>query len=97
MKIASVPVGYSYGYNRNLSNTGRVLVHGARLGVVGMINMNMFLIDITNVETRIGDTVTLIGKDGDHTINISDFGDMSNQLNYELLTRLDRNIRRVVV
>src|SRR5699024_8183449 len=59
MKIASIPVGYGYGFSRRLSNTGRVLLNGRRLSVVGMVNMNMFLIDVTDVEAKIGDKVTL--------------------------------------
>src|SRR5699024_6835670 len=47
MKVASVPVGYGYGYSRSLSNQGRVIVNHNRLSIVGIINMNMLLIDIT--------------------------------------------------
>ncbi|WP_205589294.1 alanine racemase [Mesonia aquimarina] len=97
MKIASVPVGYGYGFSRSLSNTGRVLVNGKRLSVVGTVNMNMFLIEVTHVNVEVGDTVTIIGKDGNQTINVSYFGNLSEQLNYELLTRLDKSIPRVVI
>ena len=97
MKIASVPVGYGYGFSRSLSNIGRVLVNGKRLSVVGTVNMNMFLIDVTNIDVKIGDAVTIIGKDGEQAINVSYFGNLSEQLNYELLTRLDKSIPRVVV
>lgn len=97
MKIASVPVGYGYGFSRSLSNIGRVLVNGKRLSVVGTVNMNMFLIEVTHVEVTIGDTVTIIGKDGKQQINVSYFGNLSEQLNYELLTRLDKSIPRVVI
>lgn len=96
MQIASVPVGYGYGFSRSLSNAGRVLVNGKRLSVVGMVNMNMFLIEVTNVDVEVGDTVTLIGRDGDKTIHVSYFGNLSEQLNYELLTRLDKSIPRIV-
>lgn len=95
MKIASIPVGYGYGFSRALSNTGRVLIHGKRLPVVGLVNMNMFLIDATEVEDlKVGDRVTLIGKDGNQEIKVSYFGALSDQLNYELLTRLDKSIPR---
>jgi alanine racemase len=51
MKIATVPIGYSHGYSRALSNQGRVLVNGHRCIVVGSVNMNMMTIDVTNIET----------------------------------------------
>ena len=97
MKVASVPVGYGYGFSRSLSNSGRVIVNGVRLSVVGIVNMNMFLIDATNVDISVGDEVTIIGKNGDKEIKVSHFGNLSDQLNYELLTRIDKNINRVLV
>lgn len=97
MKIASVPVGYGYGFNRSLSNSGRVLVNGKRLSVIGIVNMNMFLIDATNIDVEIGTEVTIIGKNGEQRIDVTHFGNLSEQMNYELLTRLDRHIPRVLV
>jgi alanine racemase len=97
MKIASVPVGYGYGFNRSLSNSGRVLVNGKRLSVIGIVNMNMFLIDATNIDLEIGTEVTIIGKNGDQRIDVTHFGNLSEQMNYELLTRLDRHIPRILV
>lgn len=97
MKIASVPVGYGYGFNRSLSNTGRVIVNGVRLSVIGMVNMNMFLIDASNVEISINDEVIIIGRHGDQSINVKHFGNLSDTLNYELLTRIDKDIPRVLV
>jgi alanine racemase len=98
MTVASVPVGYYHGYSRRLSNRGRVLIHGARVGVVGMVNMNMMLVDVSNLENvRKGDEVVLIGEQDDQEISVSSFGEFSVQLNYELLTRLPQNIPRRVV
>jgi alanine racemase len=98
MKIAIIPIGYSHGYTRNLSNQGRVLIHGKRLAVVGMVNMNMMAIDITYTEgVKKGDEVVLIGKQGDMEISVSSFGTASDQINYELLTRLPGNIPRYIV
>lgn len=98
MKIAIIPVGYAHGYTRSLSNQGRVLINGNRVGVIGMVNMNMLIADITTIEkVNIGDEVVLIGKQGDLSINVSSFTEFSDQLNYELLTRLPADIPRVVI
>jgi alanine racemase len=97
MRVAVVPVGYAMGYSRSLSNQGRVLIRGHRLSVVGLVNMNMLTIDVSNVpETRIGDEVILVGSQGEQTVSVSSFSELSAQLNYELLTRLPRDIPRVV-
>ncbi len=96
--IATVPVGYGYGYTRTLSNMGHVLLHGKRVRVVGSVNMNMLVIDVSDVKKpKIGDEVVLIGSQGDLKISVSSFGDMTNSLNYELLTRLPSHIPREVV
>ncbi|MBI1288341.1 MAG: alanine racemase [Flavobacteriales bacterium] len=97
MKVAVVPVGYAQGYSRSLSNTGRILIRGARVSVIGVVNMNMLIADVSNVpETSIGDEVVLIGRQGDMGISVSSFGELSAQLNYELLTRLPHDIPRII-
>lgn len=98
MKIATVPVGYSHGYSRSLSNQGRVLIRGRRLAVIGIINMNVLMVDISECpEVEKGDEVMLIGDQGNQSVSVASFGELSNQLNYELLTRLPRNIPRTVI
>jgi alanine racemase len=97
MKIATIPVGYSHGFSRSLSNQGKVLIRGNRLDVVGLVNMNMMIIDITNSpDISKGDEVVLIGTQEDKSISVDSFGDLSSQLNYELLTRLPEEIPRRV-
>ncbi len=97
MLVAVVPVGYAQGYSRSLSDQGRVLVNGQRVGVIGMVNMNMVIIDITRIpEVCIGDEVILIGEQGDQSISVSSFSELSAQLNYELLTRLPLDIPRKI-
>ena len=98
MRIAIVPVGYAHGYTRSLSNQGRVLINEQRVGVIGMVNMNMLIADVTSLENvSVGDEVVLIGKQGDLSINVSSFTELSDQLNYELLTRLPNEIPRVII
>lgn len=97
-QIATVPVGYGYGFNRNLSNNGRVLVGGQRAPVVGFVNMNMIVIDVTEIpEVNVHDEVVLIGRQGKHVMTVSSFSDMNNSMNYELLTRLPDHIPKYPV
>jgi alanine racemase len=98
LKMAIVPVGYSNGYSRSLSNKGRVLVRGVRCSVIGLVNMNMIAIDVTNVDNVTeGDEVVIIGKQADLEIKVSAFSDISNLLNYEVLSHLPKNIERKVL
>jgi alanine racemase len=98
IKVASVPVGYAHGFSRNLSNLGRVLINGRRTSVVGIVNMNMMLIDVTSCrDVKKGDEVVLIGSQGRYSVSVSSFSELTNNLNYETLVRLPRNIPRIVV
>jgi len=98
MKIATIPVGYAHGFSRSLSNQGRVLINGYRVSVIGIVNMNLITVDITNIpETKKGDEAVLIGNQGDLSISVASFSELSNQPDYELLTRLNYNIPRTVV
>jgi alanine racemase len=96
--IAIIPVGYSDGFNRTLSNHGRVLIHGQEAPVIGLVNMNMLIADVTAIpETRRNDEVVLIGKQNGAEISVSSFSEMSDRLNYEALVRLPERIQRIIV
>lgn len=98
LKIALVPVGYAHGYSRNLSNTGQVLVRGQVAPVTGIVNMNAVMVDVTGIEgVEKGDEVVLIGAQNDKTISVFSFSELSQQLNYEMLTRLSGEIPRIIV
>jgi alanine racemase len=95
MRIAIIPVGYYDGYSRALSNQGKVLINNQRVSVIGMVNMNMIVCDVSRLTNiKIGDEVVIIGKQGKHQLSVASFGELSNQVNYELLTRLPQDIQR---
>lgn len=98
IRVAQIPVGYGHGYSRNLSNQGRVLIRGHRVNVIGMVNMNMIQVDVSEIpEIFVGDEVVLIGRQGDQEISVSSFSEYSDQINYELLTRLPQAIERRII
>lgn len=98
MVMAVVPVGYAWGYSRSLSNQGQVLIQGHQAGVVGIVNMNVMMVDVTDIpDVQKGAEVVLLGKQGNQSISVASFSELSSQLNYELLTRLPLNIPRFVV
>jgi alanine racemase len=78
-------------------NQGRVLIKGQCI-VVGSVNMNMMTVDVTNLESvKKDDEVVLIGSQNEISISIASFSDYSNQLNYELLTRISKTIPRKII
>ncbi len=98
MTIALVPIGYSHGFSRNLSNLGKVLIHGKIVPVVGTVTMNSISVDITDIkEVEKGDEVVIIGRQKRNEITIASFGESTQQVNYELLTRLPQDIPRKII
>lgn len=98
MKIGTVPVGYSDGYSRTLSDNSYVIIKNKLAKVVGIINMNLFQVDLTHIEdVKIGDKVILVGKDSDVEIKFNSFDERKNFLNYEILTKIDKKIPRKII
>jgi alanine racemase len=95
---ALMPVGYASGYSRSLSNKGKVLIQGQLCSIIGLVNMNMIIADVTHISgVAVGEEVVIIGKQGDLEIKVSAFSDFSDKLNYEVLTHLPATMRRVVL
>lgn len=98
MRLATIPVGYHHGYSRSLSNVGHVLIRGKKAEVVGMVNMNMFMVDVSRLSgIEVGDEVVLIGKQGDMSITVSSFSELTKMVNYEMLSRLPYQIPRYIL
>lgn len=97
MQVAVVPIGYGNGYARTLSNRGHVLIRGSRAPVVGSVNMNVFMADVTDIGgVSLRDEVVLIGRQGGQTISISSFTEFTNAINNEFVSRLPTAIPRDV-
>ncbi len=95
-KIATIPVGYGDGYPRILSSKGRILIHGKSAPIIGRICMDQFMVDVTDIENvKQGDTVTLIGKDGNEFISVEEIADMAYSFNYELICNVGKRIPRI--
>lgn len=94
-RIATLPVGYADGYARALSNRAQVLVRGKRAPVVGQICMDLSMVDISEIEdVEVGDSVTLLGCDGEDTITPDDLGRWSETIPYEVLARISWRVPR---
>ena len=94
-RLATIPVGYSHGYRRMLSNRGRVLIRGRSAPVVGRVCMDQFLADVTEIpDASPGDRVTLIGSDGTGRITIEELAQYCDTINYEIVTGISGRVAR---
>ena len=94
--IAVLPIGYADGYSRRLSNKGHVLVNGRRAPIVGLVCMDMTMVDVTDLASiRVGDEVTLIGRQGDEEIWADDLAEWTGTIPYEILCAIGPRIPRL--
>ena len=94
--IAVCPIGYADGLQRRLSGKLHFLLHGKKIPVVGRICMDMCMVDITDVpEVQVGDTVTVVGRDGDAAITWDDWADQLGTISYELVCDINKRVPRL--
>ncbi len=60
--------------------------------------MNAISVDVSGIgDVSIGDEAVLIGKQFEGEISVSSFANFTDQLNYEILARLPKDLERKVV
>ena len=92
--IATIPVGYADGVDRHLScGKGRFSINGHRVPTIGNICMDMSMLDVTGLDVKVGDTVTIFGEDP----TITELADVLGTIPYEILTSVPRRIERIIV
>ena len=92
--IATIPVGYADGVDRHLSRgKASFILNGHRVPTIGNICMDMCMLDITGVDAKVGDTVTIFGEDP----TISELAKTLGTIPYEILTSVPRRIKRIIV
>lgn len=92
--IATLPIGYWDGYDRRLANKGLVHIKGTIVPVIGIVAMNLTMINVTGLDVTIGDEVTLLGNhDG---LTAHDIAQKCNTINYEIVTRINPGLPRLI-
>lgn len=85
-RIAILPIGYADGYNRALSDRGKVLIGGKLIPIAGRVSMNMTAVDITDHKNvKHGDEVMLLGAQGQEAITAADIAQQLDTIPYEVL------------
>jgi alanine racemase len=87
-RIATVNAGYADGVRRAFGNRTHALLRGQRVPLVGVVTMDMTMIDVTDMECAAGDVVTFLGRDGAETIDIATAARAAQLSPYEVLTGL---------
>ncbi len=93
--IATLPIGYADGLSRRLSNRGHVLIRGQRAPIVGLVCMDMVMVDVTHISgAAVGDEAVLIGRQGEDQITANDIANWNGTIPYEVLCAIGPRVPR---
>ena len=93
--VAVLPVGYADGYNRQLSNRGRVIVREHYAPIVGRISMDLTLVDVTGIPgIAVGDEVILLGAGEGLSVDALEHAELANSTPYEILCNISKRVPR---
>lgn len=102
MTVAVLPIGYSNGYLRALSNKGFVLISGLRCPVIGRVTMDQIMVDVSALALsghlpKMGDEAVLIGAQKGEEITAEDVANWAGTISYEIVCALGSRLPRVVI
>ncbi len=93
--VAVLPVGYADGYNRQLSNRGRVIVRDHYAPIIGSISMDLTLVDVTGIPgIAVGDEVILLGASDGLSVDALEHARLANSSPYEILCNISKRVPR---
>jgi alanine racemase len=97
--IAVLAAGYGDGIHRSLGNgRGCVLVRGKLVPIVGIVSMDVTMIDVTEIPgAQIGDVVTIYGTDGEHLHAANAVARSIGTVTSDLLCAVTARVPRVYV
>lgn len=94
-KIAAVAIGYSDGLKRGLSNKGYICVKNKKAPIIGRVNMDITMIDITDIpDVKVGDEAAVFDN---KLITIEDIAEICDTIGYEIISTISENIKREFV
>ncbi|MFA5000299.1 MAG: alanine racemase [Patescibacteria group bacterium] len=100
-KIAVIPFGYFEGLDRRLSNQAKFLVIGEEkefwASIAGRVCMNLTCLEIGDNEAKVGDLVRIISSNPAEPNSILNLAELSGTISYEILVKIQGNIRREIV
>jgi alanine racemase len=93
--VAVLPVGYADGYNRQLSNHGRVIVREHYAPIVGRISLDLNLVDVTGIPgVGLGDEVILLGSTDALSVDALEHAELASSTPYEILCNISKRVPR---
>lgn len=98
MRIAVLAAGYADGVPHRLSNKGKVIAGGRFAPILGTVSMDLTTIDISpSPEMKPGDEVTLLGREGDVSLDAQQIARTAGTISYNVLCGISARVKRYYV
>ena len=95
-KTAVMSAGYGDGIHRSLGNRGSVYIRGHRAPMIGIISMDVTLLDVTDVpDVAMGDVATVYGTDGDNVYPANAIARSIGTVTSDLLCAVSQRVPRL--
>ncbi len=99
--VATLPIGYGDGYNRLLSNRGRVIVVSQGKAwyapVIGRVCMDQIMVDVTGLPVKCGDRVVVMGSCMDKKVDADEIAGLCGTISYEVLLSYSTRVPRIYI
>jgi alanine racemase len=97
-RIGVLAAGYGDGIHRSLGNRGSVLLRGKLVPIVGIISMDVTMIDVTDIEgVEIGEVATIYGSDATNSLPANRVARSIGTVTSDLLCAVSQRVPRVYV
>jgi len=97
-RIAVLAAGYADGIPHRLSNKGRVIAKGHFAPIIGAVSMDLTTNDVTECPPlEAGDAVTLLGTEGDASIDAQQIARVAGTISYSVLCGIHARVKRIYV
>jgi alanine racemase len=94
-RVAVLAAGYGDGIHRSLGNRGCVYIRGQRAPIIGIVSMDVSMLDVTDVpDAAIGDIATFYGTDGEHTYPANVIARSIGTVTSDLISGVSRRVPR---
>lgn len=93
--VAVLSAGYGDGIHRSLGNRGTVAIRGYVAPIIGIVSMDVVMLDVTDVpDVAIGDVATVYGTDGSNIYPANVVARSIGTVTSDLISGVSRRVKR---
>ncbi len=93
MLIGIIAIGYADGYPRHLKTAPSVLIGAKKASIVGRVSMDMIAVDLTGIETQVGEITELWGE----SICVAEVAGHAETISYDLLCAAGNSVHKIYI